>query len=293
MEAVNPMRGYQALKFLIIISLILTTAMVITTASCRFEQKQKGKVEVVVSILPLADFVENIGKEKVDVAVMVPPGASPHTYEPTPGQLRLVAEAKLFVKVGSGIEFELTWMDKIISTNKGMLVADASKGIELMGKDPHIWLSPRNARIMVENIYDGLVKIDPGSEAYYAENKNKYLANLDQLDKYISQSLAGITKRNFMVYHPAWGYFARDYNLVEIPIEEEGKEPSAGDIARLIEQAKMNNIKVIFVSPQYNMERAQVIAKEIGGEVVVADHLARDYIGNLHKFSDEISRYLK
>lgn len=287
------MRGYQALKFLIIISLILTTAMVITTASCRFEQKQKGKVEVVVSILPLADFVENIGKEKVDVAVMVPPGASPHTYEPTPGQLRLVAEAKLFVKVGSGIEFELTWMDKIISTNKGMLVADASKGIELMGKDPHIWLSPRNARIMVENIYDGLVKIDPGSEAYYAENKNKYLANLDQLDKYISQSLAGITKRSFMVYHPAWGYFARDYNLVEIPIEEEGKEPSAGDIARLIEQAKMNNIKVIFASPQYNMERAQVIAREIGGEVVIADDLARDYIGNLHKFSDEISRYLK
>ncbi|MGB9678141.1 MAG: metal ABC transporter solute-binding protein, Zn/Mn family, partial [Candidatus Ratteibacteria bacterium] len=161
------------------------------------------KIGVFVSILPLSEFVEKIGKDMVKVSVMVPPGASPHTYEPTPSQLKELSKAKMYVMVGSGIEFEIAWMEKIISLNKKMLICDCSKGINLIeeeygeeedqhsphGKDPHIWLSVKNAKIMVENIYQGLIKIDPKNRKYYLKNKEEYKSQLDKLDKEILEKL--------------------------------------------------------------------------------------------------------
>ena len=147
--------------FILFIILIFTTG-------CPQQEKESDKINVVVSIMPLAEFAEKVGRDKASVSVMVPPGASPHTYEPTPAQLVKVSKAKLYVKVGTPIEFELAWLDKILSANKDMVVSDASYGIELMnmahkhrheqnehsytGDDPHIWLSPKNAKIMVEII---------------------------------------------------------------------------------------------------------------------------------------------
>ena len=141
------------------------------TYSCTTQQTEeetdKQKIGIVVSILPQAEFVEKVGGDKVKVVVMIPPGASPHTYEPTPGQLKEVSKSKIYAKVGSGIEFELVWMDKIIGINKEMMVVDCSKGVDLIKGDPHIWLSPKNAKIMVENIYEGLVKIDFKNQEYF------------------------------------------------------------------------------------------------------------------------------
>ena len=249
---------------------------------------QIPKIKVVVSILPLSEFVEKVGGNKVEVSVMVPPGASPHTYEVTPKQMEKLSKAKLFVKVGSLIEFELSWINKIIATNKDMLVVDSSQGIQLMGKDPHIWLSPKNAKIQVYNICEGLIKIDPTNKEYYIQNRDAYLAKLDKLDKDIKDSLSKVKNRKFMVFHPAWGYFARDYNLKQIAIEKGGKELNAKDIVTLIKQAKANNIKIIFVSPQFNAKSARIIAKEIGGRVVFIDPLAKDYIKNMYKVLDEL-----
>jgi len=245
-----------------------------------------NKIGVVVSIPPQAEFVERIGGDKVKVIVMVPPGASPHTYEPTPFQLKEVSEAKMYAKVGSGIEFELAWMDKIISVNKEMLIVDCSKGIELIDNDPHIWLSPKNAKIMVENIYQGLVQVDPANQEYYARNKEKYLQELDKLDNEIARALSGKKNRKIMVYHPAWTYFARDYGLEQIPIEKEGKEPTPQGIASLIKQARENNITVIFASPQFNTKTADVIAKEIDGRVVLISPLEKNYLENMRKVAE-------
>jgi zinc transport system substrate-binding protein len=247
------------------------------------EEARKQKIGVVVSILPQADFVEKVGGGKVSIAVMVPPGASPHTYEPKPSQMEDVGKAEIYVKVGSGIEFELNWIDKIVELNKEMIIVDCSSGIELIEFDPHIWLSPKNAKIMVENIYNGLVRVDPENKKYYKENKENYLKELDKLDNEITQALLGKVERKIMVYHPAWSYFARDYNLEQIPVEEGGKEPSPKDLENFIKQAKENSIKIIFASPEFSTKSAEVIASEIGGAVVLISPLEKDYVNNISK----------
>ncbi|MDW7731176.1 MAG: zinc ABC transporter substrate-binding protein [Methanolobus sp.] len=272
------------------------------------------KPVVVVSIQPEAEFVEKVAGDQVKVMVMVPPGADPHSYEVTPGQLRELSDADMYVKVGSGLDFEKVWMDRLIAVNPGMLVVDASSGIQLRtmeahsheeseeehdaeeghegeeehdaeesdgSKDPHIWTSPQEAQIMVENIYDGLVEIDPDNAELYTQNKNAYIAELQAADARIKETLAGKEGSSFMVYHPSWGYFADEYGLEEISVEIEGKEPSVQDMRNLIDTAKEKNIKVIFVQSGFSTTSAQTIADEIDGEVIQVDPLAKGYIDNL------------
>ena len=289
----------------IFLILVLAASLVAFVTSCATRTEATDKIGVAVTILPQADFMENVGRDKVDITIMVPPGASPHTYEPTPSQMTALSKVKLYAKVGSAIAFELVWLDKLVTANKNMLVVDCSKGIELremVGKneheqnhenqhgapDPHIWMSPLNAKIMVQNICDGLVQVDPDNRAYYQRNRDDYLQKLAKLDQDIRYGLSGVTNRTFMVYHPAFGYFAREYNLTMIPVEAEGKEPTAAGIAHLIKQAKEHNIKVVFASPQFNPESAKVIAKAIDGKVVFINSLVREYIVNLRILLDEL-----
>ncbi|RLG31014.1 zinc ABC transporter substrate-binding protein [Methanosarcinales archaeon] len=254
-------------------------------------QEPDGQIQIIVSILPQKEFVEQIGGRKVAVTVMIPPGASPATYEPSPGQLQGVSRAKLYVQIGH-IPFENEWMENIESANRGMKVVDSSEGIEIIGNDPHTWLSPALARTQVEHISDALIEIDPGNSEYYARNTEDYLKDLSDLNEDIRNNLSEIKNRKFMVYHPAWGYFARDYQLEQVPIEIEGKEPSASDLVRLADTARANNITTVFTSPQFNSESAEVIADEIGGTVVFIDPLAKDYTANMRAVSAAFARYL-
>jgi zinc transport system substrate-binding protein len=249
---------------------------------------KEEKIGVVVSILPLAEFVEQVGKDKVEVTVIVPPGADPHLFELTPVQLKKISQAQLYVEVGSGLNFELTWMDKIKLIYKDMLICNSSIGITLVDKDPHIWLSPRNAKTMVENISEALIKIDPLSQKYFKKNSIEYINKLDILYKEIKARLEGVKNRRFISYHPAWGYFAKEYDLIQIAIENEGKEPSAASLAHIIDQIRAFNISIILVSPQYNVKSAEVVAKEVGAQIIIADPLSMDYINNLRKLVEEI-----
>ncbi len=282
--------------------LVLITPLILLIPSCSQEKGTGEKMGVMVTILPLADFVGNIGGEKVDITVMVPPGANVHIYEPTPAQMATLTRAEVYAKAGSGVEFELMWMDKLTAVNKEMLVVDCSRGIDLIeisgehehsAPDSHIWMSPRNAKIMVRNIYEGLAQADPENTAHYARNRDAYLQELTELDRDIRNSLSGVTRRAFMVYHPALGYFARDYDLKMLTIEEEGKEPTAADLVRLIEQARESGVKVIFAEPQFNPQSAEVIAEAIEGRVVFIDPLARDYIGNMRNLLKELVQVMK
>lgn len=289
--------------FLIIILVLLIGLTSFYFLSQKEKQTIGKELEVVVSILPQAEFVEKIGGDKIKVTVMIPSGANLHTYEPTSGQLKEVSQVKMYAKVGSPIEFELAWMDKIINTNKAMLIVDCSEGINFIetkqehstegGIDPHIWLSLRNAKVMVENIYAGLVQIDPQNQEYYAQNKERYLQELASLDEEMSQIFTRASNKKFMVYHPSWGYLAQDYNLEQIPIEKEGKEPTPQGITKLIDQAQENNIKVIFTAPQFSPQKAELIAKEIEGRVVLIDPLARNYLENMRKVSQVLAETLK
>jgi zinc transport system substrate-binding protein len=280
-------------------SFTLFTLAVLISA-CGRGEKADGRIVVGVSIPPLAQFVERVGGGNVRTIVMVPPGASPHTYEPKPSQLVELSRAAMYVKVGSPIEFELAWLDKLISVNESMAVVDCSAGIVIEGGraqghgqgrsevDPHIWVSPRNAAIMVATICNGLISIDPQRRAQYEANRDRYIAELEDLDRRIENALAKIENRTLLVYHPAWGYFARRYGLDQLPIEEQGKEPTARNIAALIEKARARNIDVIFASPQFSTETAEVIAKEIGARVVFIDPLQKQYIANLERIVKEL-----
>jgi zinc transport system substrate-binding protein len=237
---------------------------------------------------------------------MVPPGANVHIYEPTPSQMTALARAEMYASVGSGVEFELVWMDKLVSANREMLVIDCSAGVTLQAMtelpagqddrgapDPHIWMSPRNVPTMIRNIYQGLVRIDPENEDLYARNRDAYIQKLDELDREIREALSAAASRQVMVYHPAFGYFAHEYGITMIPIEEGGKEPTAAGLERLIEQAKRQSVRVIFAEPQFDPRSAEVIAESIEGRVVLVDPLARDYVDNMRRLLVELVQAMR
>ena len=282
--------------------------------ACTPQETADDRLTVAVTLQPQAAFVEAVGGDLVRSVVMVPPGASPHTYEPTPDQMVQLSKARVYVKVGTPVEFELAWMSRLTEMNRDMLVVDCSGGISLIeageadqpdstppgaaeahghaGADPHIWLSVRNAKIMVENICAGLVMVDPANEDYYRANCNRYSDELAQLDEELTERLRPFAGKSFIVFHPSFGYFARDYHLVQVAVEQGGAEPDAQYMMRLIETARANDIRVVFVAPQVSARSAEVIAAEIGGTVVVIDPLARDYIPNMRAIADALLRAL-
>ena len=288
--------------------LFFLTGTAVGCAGRTAENIDDGRIGVIVSIQPQAEFAESVGGDKVKVTVMIPPGASPHTYEPAPGQLVEVSKSEIYAKVGTGIEFELAWMDKIINTGGEILVVDCSRGIDLIKSindlengdehgdhnfDPHIWLSPDNAAVMAENIYYGLAEVDPKSMEYYKKNLDGYIAELEELDGEIKGLFSGKENRKIIVYHPTWAYFLKDYGLEQRAIEKEGKEPTAEGIRDLISTAKRYNIKLIFASPEFNTQSAETIAREIEGEVVLISPLEKDYIENIRNVAREFARALE
>lgn len=249
-----------------------------------------GPLEITVSIVPQQYFVERIGGEYVDVNVMVLPGASPATYEPRPEQITALSKAVAYVSIG--VPFEDAWLDKIASANAGMLMVDTTQGILRVGQDPHIWLSPKLARIQAQTIYAALIQLDPDQEAVYRANLDSFLADIDALDTEIRDALAAAENRGFMVFHPSWGYFAHDYDLEMIPIEVGGQEPSAAELAGLIAKAREENIRVIFAQPEFSTRDAETIAMEIGGKVLLVSPLAPDWLDNLRRVADTFAAAL-
>ena len=248
---------------------------------------ENEKINVMVSVLPQIDFVKNIGKDKVSVSAMIPPGFSPAAYEPSPEQLKKLSRADLYIKIGH-IPFEKTQMKKLEDLNSEMKVIDSSEGVEIYKGDPHIWLSPRLVKIQVENIYLALAEIDSENKDFYEQNKNEYLAELDDLDTELQNTFSEMQGKKILVFHPAFGYLARDYGFEQIAIEIEGKEPSAENLANIIDTAKKENIRTIFVQKQFSQKSAESIARQIGVNVVPLDPLAEDYIENLRRIGKEM-----
>lgn len=261
-----------------------------------------SKIPVFVSILPQKFFVEQIGGDLVDVQVMVQPGASPHTYEPKPGQMVAISKAQIYFAVG--VTFEEFWLKKIASANPGMQIVRTEHGIQKMpmkahhshaekghkqeehdhgGLDPHIWLSPPLVMIQARHILTALQKTDPARRSAYERNYKAFVTMLVDLDGELRNVFAGKRGLEFMVFHPAWGYFAEAYGLTQVPIEIEGKEPKPAQLKELIEHARRHQIKVLFVQPQFSSRSAEQIAREIGGQVAFVDPLALNWAENLRE----------
>lgn len=294
MEKTDKRRGIVIGVLLAAVFLIAVSATYIYIAPEGERVAGEERIGVIVTILPQADFVEKVGGDRVQVTVMVPPGADPHTYEPTTGQLTEVSKAQMYAKVGSGVEFELTWLGRIREVNREMLVVDCSNGVDLIGADPHIWNSPRNARVMVENICAGLIQIDPEHEAEYTANRDRYLQELAAVDAYIHERLDPYsTNRAFLIYHPSFGYFADEYNLTQLAIEHKGKEPTPQVIQDCINYAWQYNLSYVYVAPQFATRDAEVIADEIRGQTVFIDPLPRDYIANMRSVAANLALELE
>jgi zinc transport system substrate-binding protein len=273
--------------------------------------RAQSKILVAVSILPQVEFVENVGGSFVDVLELVPPNSSPEIYEPTPGQMKDLSRAVVYFKIGTDLDFELNLLGRMAAINPHLKIIDCSKGIDLgvlpesnlpdrnpSGhyhglKDPHIWNSLRNARVMIDNITAGLISIDSLHKQDYLRNAENYKQKLDSLDRKTFELLSHRTLNSFIVLHPAWGYFARDYGLTQLSIEGEGKEPSATDIKNLVDIARKENLATVFASPQFNSESAKTVARELGGTVEYIDPLSGQYLDNMWQVASKIAQSLK
>ena len=289
-------------------------------ASAAAQKVPSDKLHVVVSILPQAYFVERVGGERVDVDVLVGPGQSPHAYDLTPKQLEGLSHAKVYFRVG--IDFEVALVPRIERLFKDLKVVDQRAGVPLRKMtadeisaeeahegheeprghdagtnagqpDPHIWLNPLLVQTQVRTICDTLATLDPQHAADYRKNLADFDADLDRVHAEIAKTLAPLKGREMFVFHPAFGYFADAYGLKQVPVEIEGKEPTAKQLAELIARAKADQVKVIFVQPQFSKKSAEAIAQAIGGAVVPIDDLARDYLKNLEGIAAKIKAGLE
>jgi zinc transport system substrate-binding protein len=280
-----------------------------------------GKVAVFVSLAPQKYFVQQIGKDLVDIQVMIPAGADFHIYEPKPKQMVALTRARLYFAIG--IEFEKAKLKRLSRANPEMIVVPTDQGIQKIamaahhhrdkkdaqraetetgqdnehpassGLDPHIWLSPPLVKKQGHAILTALQKIDPAHSSTYEVNYQAFVQEIEALDAELKNIFAAKRGFQFMVFHPAWGYFAQAYGLHQMPVEIEGKNPKPAQLRELIEHARENDIKVIFVQPQFPVRNAQLIAREIGGQVVFADPLAEDWADNLRKVARQIAVQLR
>lgn len=299
----------QIQRLLLFFLLISCGGITLTTAA-----SSKEPITVCVSIVPQKYFTEKIGGTLVDVNVMVEPGSNPANYEPKPRQM--VALAKTMIYFSIGVPFENAWLDKIAAANPKMQIVRTQKGIEKIRmkrhighhdgdhpqevqkrsddhtakphqhgiKDPHIWLSPPLVMLQARNILHALTNADPAHRSVYETNYKIFINEIVDLDAELRIMFAeNLGHKEFMVFHPAWGYFADAYGLSQIAVEIEGKEPKPADLKHLIEYARKRGIQVVFVQPQFSTKSAAVIAGAIQGQTVFADPLAPDWAENLRR----------
>lgn len=260
---------------------------------------------ILVTIAPFKFLVEEIAKGTVEVQWMVPPGASAHTFEPS--QREMVEASKASIWFFLGEPFERKAINALQTKNQNLQLVDLRKGLTLLKdscghhhedgehhscQDPHIWLSPLMVKIEARTIYDTLSKNFPENQKFYEENLHLLEKKLDDLDSFIKGKLSPFQGSTLMVSHPAYAYYAKEYGLLQLPIEMEGKEPTAKQLNSIIAKAKAGKVKTIFTQPQYSDKAALIIGKTIGANVVSVNPYAENIIENLYSMTEKIARGL-
>lgn len=259
---------------------------------------------IAVTILPQKFITEKIAGNLWTVISIIPEGANPHTYEPKINTLKKVGNASAYLSLEEVLD-EI-WVRKILDVNKKIKIFRMDKGVEKLrmsdddhhhGKklfhDPHIWLSLDNMKIIAQNTKDALSSIDPANKTNYEKNCEQLIKDIDNLKNEVSQQLVAKKSKSFLVFHPSWGYFARDFGLNQVSIEFEGKEPSPKRLKEIISFAKSKNIKVIFVQPQISSSTVEALAKELGATVVKINPLEYDWLKNMKYVSQNIAEGLQ
>ena len=286
-------------------------------------------IAVFVSILPQKYFVEQIGGERVAVSAMVEKGRDPHVFEPLPAQMEGLSKAKAYFALG--LPFEETLLPRAANLNPGLKIFRIDEGIDKIagscdhdhhhghteekqdhkhdhehknekhehhahhheGANPHVWNGPREVVHMAGKILEGLIEIDPDGGEEYTKRHAAFVERVKTMDAEFSRLFRGKMGASFLVFHPAWAYFARSYGLVEVAIETDGKEPKAADLANIISEAKERGVKAIFISPQFSKRSAEIIARAIGATVETVNPLAEEWEENLRAVANAIAEAAK
>lgn len=261
-------------------------------------KSDSDKKTIFVTITPMQSIIEEITAGDFDIEVIVPKGASPETFEPTPKQVTSFSDAEFIFSTGI-IDFEQSLVERISGDAE---VVNLSNGIELIagscshgnhqhkhGVDPHIWTSPRALRTMVTNAHKAIMAHYPDS-VKYTEATGRLLERINKLDNYCATRIKAESVEAMMIYHPAYTYYARDYGIEQIAIEHDGKEPSLRQTTALIEKAKEHGVKAILRQPQYSEDKVRAIANDAGAEIITTDPLAEDILGEIERVTEIICR---
>jgi zinc transport system substrate-binding protein len=289
-------------KFAIII-LALFTLNSFTVEKKKVEAGKKPTISV--SILPQKYFVEQIAGNFFDINVILPPGSSAEDYEPSPKQIMDVSNSSIFFYVGH-LGFEKSWLNRMAEIAPKVSYISCSKGIDLLrdgcghdsgeptpetntqGTDPHIWTSPENVKIISRTICSQLSVAYPTQKKIFENNLNVFISKIDTLDNFIRQTFSDSIKSSFMIFHPALGYFARDYHLIQHPIEFDGKSPSTAHMKKMVDIARSEKINTIFIQAQFETAKAEAIAKEIGASIVPVDNLAENWLAEMYSLAKKM-----
>lgn len=238
---------------------------------------------MLVSVPPQAWFVEALAGEFVDVVVLVPPGASPASHEPGVGTMRAISVASLWFKVGHpSFPFEASWLDRLLAENEDLAVVDTASGHELPeGDDPHLWLSPELAALATLNLTRALAELLPEHASALQVRSDDLMQRINEVDRAVKELLEPHAGRSFLVFHPAWGWFAKHVGLHQIAIEHDHKLPSLNHLAESIALARAAECRVVFVQPQFSDSAARQVAESLDADIVVIDPLAADWDTNL------------
>ena len=269
-------------------------------SACGNTTQKSEKPILTVTLEPLRYFTEAIAGDNYEVVSMVPKGSSPESYDPTPQQLVNLSKSQAYFRIGY-IGFEQAWMKKLEANCPNMKVYNTSKGIDLIrekghwhgdhfhegGVEPHVWNSTQNALIIADNIYQALCELD-------STHQEDYQKRLDVLKQTIRQTDANVrtllenADSTFLIYHPALSYFARDYGLKQVSIEEGGKEPSPAQLKALIETCRNENVHTIFVQQEFDQRNAQLIANELGVNIVSINPLSYDWVKEMIRIAEAL-----
>lgn len=234
-----------------------------------------GKEVITVSIEPLRHFTESVAGDRYTVTTMLPTGASPETFEPTGRQMMEMSRSLMFITVGR-LGFETSWAERFRNAAPQTETVNSSEGVADMG-DPHVWISPRNAKIMIANIAKALIRANGKDSAYFTHRRDSMIRRIDALDRKLKAATMPHGGKAFLIYHPTLTYLARDYGLRQIAVENEGKEPSASDMKKVIEQARKAEVKTILLQKEFAEHNVAALASETNAEIKEINPLAYDW----------------